>query len=104
MAVQLESGSATKRFRGLSTDEKPGRVADAIGELVQIPPTGSVFTEVDTGERYVWMGSWPWVRQEQTIEALLSTLIDLNRQVLAELQATRRGHEEYQWENPAPPE
>ena len=103
MAVRLETG-ATKRYRGLSTDEKPGRVANAIGDELQVPPTGSVFTEIDTGARYVWQGDWPWIRQEQTVEILLSDLIEVNSAVLDELAAIRRGHEEYGWENLAPPE
>lgn len=92
MAVQLEQAHA--RFSGLSTDEKPGR-----SESVSI---GSVFVETDTGKRFVWQGSWPWVRQEQTIEDLLERLIDVNTQILEVLSATQRGHEEYLWEEEAP--
>jgi len=94
MAVQLET--TTKRFRGLSTDEKPEL------DLSGAPPVGSVFTEIDTGERFVWVGSWR--RQEQTIETLLSDLIDVNLQILETLAATQRGHEEYLWENEVLPE
>ena len=83
MAVTLASGSI-KRFRGLSTDEKPGRGVDDT-----TIPVDSIFTEIDTGARYVWGGSWPWVRQEQTIESLLSDLRDTNEAVLAELQVLR---------------
>jgi len=96
MGVQLETN--TKRFRGLSTDTKPGRDAEAIGQLIQRPPVGSVFTETDTGERYIWNGTWPWVRQEQTVETMLEELIEVNQQILARLDATHRGHEEYLWE------
>jgi hypothetical protein len=105
MAVQLET--TTKRFRGLSTDVKPGRDRDleaAASDPIQTPPVGSVFTETDTGERYIWRGSWPWVRQEQTIEAFLSELIEVNAQILAKLSDTHRGHEEYLWENDVEPE
>ena len=103
MSVHLETG-ATKRYRELSTDEKPGRKANVIGDLLQTPPVGSVFTETDTGARYIWQGDWPWVRQEQTVETLLFELTETSRAVLAELQAIRRGHEEFAWENLAPPE
>ena len=92
MAVQLEH--AHVRYSGLSTDEKPGR-----NEPVAV---GSVFVETDTGKRYVWQGSWPWVRQEQTIEDLLERLIEVNSQMLEVLSATQRGHEEYLWEDRAP--
>ena len=104
MAVQLET--AIKRFRGLSTDLKPGHDRDgrAASDPVQTIPVGSVFTETDTGKRFVWRGSWPWVRQEQTIEAILAELIDVNVRILAKLSATQRGHEEYLWENEVEPE
>lgn len=87
MAIQLET--AIKRFRGLSTDEKPGRSAP-VGEAVQLPPVGSVFTELDTGERYIWGGSWPWVRQEQTIEVLFRELTDVMLDMLAEIRIVRQ--------------
>jgi hypothetical protein len=96
VGVQLETN--TKRFRGLSTDLKPGHETEAK------PPVGSVFTETDTGERYIWTGSWPWVRQEQTIEGLLNELIEVNQQILNVLSATHRGHEEYLWEENVEPE
>jgi len=102
MAVQLETN--TSRYRGLSTDIKPGRDANAIGELLQTPPVGSIFTESDTGERYIWTGSWPWTRQEQTIEDYLERLIDVNSRVLSELSAIRRGHQEYLWNEDVDPE
>ena len=97
MAVTLETG-AIKRFRGLSTDEKPGRVALAVGDPVGEIPVGSVFTEIDTGARFVWGGSWPWVRQEQTIEALLNDLAEIGRETLAYIKAIHKGHEDHSWE------
>lgn len=104
MAIQLET--SIKRFRGLSTDLKPGhdRGGRAITEPVQTIPSGSVFTETDTGKRFIWRGSWPWVRQEQTIEGLLEQLIEVNVQMLKRLSATHRGHEEYLWGNEVEPE
>ena len=100
MAVQLEHAHA--RYTGLSTDEKPGRNAEEVGGEYQRPTIGSVFVETDTGKRFVWLGSWPWVRQEQTIESLLERLIDVNTKILEVLAATQRGHEEYLWEEEAP--
>jgi uncharacterized protein (DUF3084 family) len=102
MAVQLEQHA--QRYRGLSTDEKPGRNREEVGGEFQKVPVGSVFTEIDTGRRYVWTGAWPWVRQEQTIEELLERLIDVNARILEVVAATQRGHEEYLWENEAPSE
>ena len=101
MAVTLET--SIQRFRGLSTDEKPGRTKDAEGPINKIP-SGSVFVETDTGARYIWRGSWPWVRQEQTIEPLLEQWIDVNTQVLETLKATHRGHETYLWEDEVNPD
>ena len=95
MAVQLEN--TTKRFRGLSTDRKPGCDADVIGEPLQRIPAGSVFTEIDTGRRYLWPGSWPWVLQEQTVEVLLRDLIEVNERMLDVLEKTKFGHEAYLW-------
>lgn len=91
MAVTQEH--AIKRLRGLSTDTKPGRA-----EMATPLPVGSVFTEIDTGKRFVWSGSWPWVRHEQTIEGVIADLIDVNERILARLDATHRGHEEHTWE------
>ncbi len=102
MTVQLETN--IKRFRGLSTDVKPGHDRDAIGEQLQTPPVGSVFTETDTGRRFIWRGSWPWIRQEQTIEGILERLIEVNTQILKMLSASHRGHEEYLWGNEVEPE
>jgi len=100
--VQLEAH--TVRYRGLSTDLKPGHSREPEGGPIQRPPVGSVFTETDTGKRYIWTGSWPWVRQEQTVEALLVELIETNLRILEVLAATQRGHEEYAWGQEAPPE
>ncbi len=86
MAVTLVA--TIKRFRGFSTDTKPS------GPL----PVGSEFKERDTGHRYEWSGSWPWVRQEQTIDTMFADLMDINREMLAVLRATHQGHEEYTWE------
>lgn len=103
MAVQLET--TIQRFRGLSADIKPGRdlPLDAADEIFETPPVGSIFTEVDTGARFVWTGSWPWVRQDQTIEPLLNRLIEVNSQMLQTLAAIQRGHEEHLWENEVEP-
>lgn len=96
MAVVLET--TIKRFRGLSTDTKP------VPTTNNTIPIGSGFTETDTGARYVWRGSTPWVRQEQTIETLLGELIEVNYQMLATVTATHRGHEEHLWEEDVPVE
>jgi len=102
MAVQLEAH--TLRWRGLSTDRKPGVYREREGGEIQRPPVGSVFTEIDTGRRYVWTASGAWERQEQTVEALLERLIETNLRILETLAATQRGHEEYAWGQEAPPE
>lgn len=100
MAVVLET--THKRFRGLSTDQKPGRFPLEAGDPVGEIPVGSVFTEEDTGARYIWTGSWPWVRQEQTIEPLLAELIAVGKRLVAVAEATHRGHEEHGWERDVP--
>jgi len=102
VAVQLET--TIQRFRGLSTDIKPGEAREPGDEAIQRPPVGSVFTEIDTGRRFVWTHSGAWERQEQTIEPLLAELIETNRRILDTLAATQRGLEEYSWGNDAPPE
>ena len=81
MTITREDRSIT-RYRGLSTDEKPGRVIeeaapDGVSLRLDTPNEGSVFTEVDTGERYIWRGQWPWERQEQTIEIQFSVLTEI---------------------------
>ncbi len=98
MAVQKEA--TIDRFRGLSTDEKPGlsRTGEGDERKLVLPRVGSTFTETDTGKRYVWTGSWPWIRQEQTIEPLLEQLIELNQRTLDVLAATHAGHEDHLWE------
>ena len=95
MAVTREG--TIHRFRGLSTDQKPGLFPNEIGEELQTPPDGSTFTESDTGRRYVYRGR-EWVRQEQTIEPLIEELIAVTRDVLAVVTATHKGHEEHLWE------
>ena len=81
MTVTLEAG-AIKRFRGLSTDEKPG-VGEAFG-------VGSTFTELDTGDRYIWRGKGePWALQTQTIETMFADLMVINEEMLAEMRITR---------------
>lgn len=87
--------TAGKRYYGLSTDEKPGHDGTTTAGTYQIPPLNSVFVEIDTGKRFIWTGSWPWVRQDQTIETLLGELIDTNRQILDTLNALARGQGEY---------
>ena len=67
------------------------------GETVEDIKIGSQFTELDTGQRYVWGGAWPWVRQEQTIEVLFAELMDVNQQILAYLKATHKGNELHSW-------
>jgi len=101
MAVSIEH--ATRRFRGLSTDAKPGLERDS-GHPDREPPVGSVFTEIDTGRRFIYTRSGDWQRQEQTVETLLSTLIDVNESILAQLESTHRGLSEYQWDGEEAPE
>lgn len=96
MAVTLET--SLKRFRGLSSDTKPGIEREAVGQPLQFPPEGSTFTELDTGRRYVYHGR-TWILQPQTLEAMLEIMITLQLQVLEVLRATHRGHEEYLWED-----
>ena len=95
MAVKLET--SIKRFRGLSTDQKPGVFQDAIGETTQTPPEGSTFTEIDTGRRYIFFNG-AWQLQPQTLETLLVESIDLQRQIRDLLLRTHAGHERYLWE------
>ena len=65
---------------------------------IMIPPVGSIITEIDTGHRYAWTPAGQWLRQEQTIEAMFSELMDVNREMLEVLRATHRGNEEHVWE------
>lgn len=94
MAVTYEN--SIKRYRGLSTDQKPGVFPDAVGLETQRPPDGSTFTEIDTGRRHVYH-SGEWKLQPQTIEALLLESIELQREILAQLKSTHLGHELHLW-------
>ena len=97
MAIQQEF--TIQRFRGSSHDQKPG--AQRAGEAFQAarPPVGSVFTEIDTGARYIWTIDKEWVRQDQTIEALFAELIDTintsNEQVIERLDVLVAGQAEH---------
>ncbi len=78
------------RFRGLSTDEKPGRTIeeaapDGISLRQENIHEGSVFTEVNTGHRYIWRGQ-SWVRQEQTIDAQFAELSGLMTEAVTALR------------------
>ena len=94
MAVTLEN--SIKRYRGLSTDQKPGVFPDARGEDTQKPFEGSTFTEIDTGRRFIYHGA-EWTLQPQTLETLLIESISLQREILAVLKATHQGHELFDW-------
>ena len=78
MALTLESG-ATSRWRGLSTDKKPGEPGISDDQPVRV---GSIVTETDTGDRYVWQGSWPWVLQEVSISLLFAELMAIEQEQL----------------------
>ncbi len=87
--MELESGQSIQRWRGLSSEEKPGRAIDILdgdNETPAFVPTGSVFTELDTGHRYIWRGQWPWERQEQTIDAQFEELSGLMREAVTALK------------------
>ena len=81
MVVILESGTSIKRWRGLSSDSKPQFTDEDKSPI----PSMSVFRELDTGRQYVWTERDGWVRQEQTVEALLWDVND-KLEVLIELQ------------------
>ena len=85
MTVVQESGTGIKRFRGLSTDDKPG-----VDDLGIDRAFGSIFTELDTGAKYVWGGN-VWVRQEQTIETLINELRAVNEELLAAMRLIQHG-------------
>ncbi len=85
------------RWRGLSSEVKPELVSLEGGKPSKIP-AGSLFTEIDTGNQYRWTGH-EWVRQVQTIEALLGELIAGNARIEGVLRATHRGHEQHLWED-----
>ncbi len=95
MAVTLES--SIKRYRALSTDEKPGLFQAALGETTQKPLEGSTLTEIDPGRRFIWFNGG-WQLQPQTLETLLRESIDLQQQILARLDAIHRGHEQFGWQ------
>ena len=82
MAVELDTG-AISRFRGLSTDDKP-RFTDEDRNPLRV---GSRFEEIDTGHRYVWGGSWPWVRVTQTIDTAFQEQNELLRDILEAVKA-----------------
>ncbi len=85
MAVELDAG-AISRFRGLSSDTKPTYADAAYLRPLRV---GSRFEEVDTGHRYVWGGSWPWVRQTQTIDTAFQEQNELLRDILEAVKANR---------------
>ena len=93
MPVQRDGGANIARYRGLSTDEKPGRF-----DYTEVGGVGSEFIEVDTGVRFVWGGAWPWVRKAQSIETLINDLTEVNRETLAYVKAIHKGHQEHLWE------
>jgi len=88
MAVTFEA--AIQRFRGLSTDQKPGLIPAQVGGLIASIPAGSTFTELDTGDLYVWNGSVLWVLQEKAkveikakdVVSLLEEMIDLQKRMI----------------------
>ena len=86
MALTLESG-ATHRWRGLSTDKKPGEPGISDEEPIRV---GSIVTETDTGDRYVWRGSWPWVLQEVSISLLFAELMAIEQEQLGVLRQIRQ--------------
>ncbi len=77
MAVILESGTSIKRWRGFSDDIKPQFANDDKAPI----PVMSVFTEINTGRRYI-RDEDHWVLQNQTIEALLIEANDLTRDLM----------------------
>ena len=87
MALTLESGSSIQRWRALSTDPKPGEPGVDDDRVIKV---GSIITETDTGERYVWLGGWPWVRQAVTLEVLFADLMAVNEEVLRVLRLVQR--------------
>ncbi len=90
MPVELESGTAIKRWRGLSSDDKPRFTEE--GEVRTEIPVGSQFRETNTGRRYVWSERDGWGIEKQTIETLLiavndnlAQLITLQRQTMVSM-------------------
>lgn len=88
--------TTVKRYRGLSTDARPGLAPDAAGEVLQKPPQGSTFTALDTGQRWIFYGS-EWVVQRQTLDTLLVEIIDRLASIEAVLRATHAGNEAHVW-------
>ena len=86
-------------YEGLSTDEKPGRSPIATGEAVAKIPVNSKFRATDTGERWLWPGSWPWVRDESPLDAAINRLADVTQNAVNILAATHKGHEKHLWED-----
>ena len=84
------------RYRGLSTDEKPGRSASETGGKVPSIPMGSEFVETDTQNKYEWHGAW--VSNGKTLEGILADLAGLAQRTLDLAVATHRGHEKHLWE------
>ena len=90
MVVSLESGHGVQRWRGLSTDVKPGLTPAEVGGSIPAMPAGSTFTELDTGDLYIWDGSVPWVLQEKAeveikvrdVLSLLEELVDIQKRML----------------------
>ena len=90
MAVTLESGHGIQRWRGLSTDAKPGLIPAEVGGLISPMPAGSTFTELDTGNFWIWDGSGPWVLQEKAkveikvkdVLSLLEEFVDIQKRML----------------------
>ena len=91
--MELESGQSIQRWRGLSSEEKPGRAIDTLDEDNAYPlpiPVGSVLTEIDTGQKFYWDGGWPWKIQAQTIDEMFFELMQVNLQMLQEMRAIKR--------------
>ena len=91
--MELESGQSIQRWRGFSTEEKPGRAIDILdgdNEYPQPIPTGSVLTEIDTGNKFYWDGGWPWKLQAQTIDEMFFDLVQLNLQMLQVMKDIKR--------------
>ena len=55
--ITLVEKKTIAKYLGLSTDDKPLQVSDAVGM-----PNGSQFLEMDTGKKYYWNGdSLEWI-------------------------------------------
>ena len=95
MAYEVVRNS--RQWRGLSTDVRPS------GPSPSGPAESDTLVEVDTGRRFVLRGR-EWIRQEQTVETLLTEMVELQRETLAVLRATHHGHEEHLWQSDMPVE